>query len=126
MKNFETFAGIPTQPLTSLDTSSSIVEKKAPASKLSQLDKKAVKKIVKKALKKEEKRAFRKEAEKARDNATPQSLPQNEPIKKSFGSFFRKLGDAVIKAIPAVLVTVAGIIAKSFFGSLCKMKGATT
>ncbi|MBD5114624.1 MAG: hypothetical protein HDT46_05380 [Ruminococcaceae bacterium] len=123
MKNFETFAGVSTQPPTLPDTNLSIVDEETSASKFSQLDKKAVKKIVKKELKKEKKKALKRDVEKSLNNSAPQSIHENEPAKNIFGSFFRKLGDAIIKALPAVLVTVAGIVAKSFFGSLRKMKG---
>ena len=144
MKEFITFAGIPTMPseTAKVPNNSSTtnaaeqnneyirdqyireeIEKhlKEMEKKGEKATKKKIKKIVKKAIKKDEEKRQKADANSKKTN-TDTAI---EVVK----TFFSKIGKAIVKTIPTVLVTVVGIAAKSFFGRIGwfsnKRKGAT-
>lgn len=144
MENFKTFAGLPTINEVSASKEANAANRKSKKSKLSRKDKKIIKGFVKATLEKLKKKAekekaeraeaervekAKREAEKSRGNVSVQSTHENETAKKNFCSFFRKLGDAIIRAIPKVLAVVATAAANAFFWQIkrrsYKTKGGT-
>ncbi len=143
MENFKTFAGLPTINEVSASKEANAANGKSKKSKLSRKDKKIIERFVKETLEKLKKKAekekaerveaerveAKREADKSRDNVNVQSTHENEAAKKNFCSFFRKLGDAIIRAIPKVLAAVATAAVNAFFGQIkrrsYKTKGGT-
>ena len=153
MKKFVTFAGIQTMPseaakMPNTDSAINAVKQNSECASI-QSDNveipdrfkiymkncekaiiKALKKAAKKASKKAVKKAIKKDEEKRKEEDTDSKKTNTNTAVETIKSFFNKIGDVIVKALPKVLVVVAGIAAKSFFGRTSwfsnKRKGAAT
>ena len=137
MPTFQTFSGIPTMPrgaaqMPNKDSIINDVEQnneymgiqsdhvdipdrlKMHMEKREKATIKALKKIVKKATKKAVKKAIKKDEEKKQE--ADEYSKKTNTVSETTKTFFNKIGDVIIKALPTLLVTIVSIAAKAFFG----------